>query len=287
MPKIATVIITFNRLAFLKEIIQAVRIQSRKPDAIIIINNSSSDGTEEWLSYENELIVIKQPNVGSSGGQYTGFKEAFDRGFDYVWTMDDDVVPATNCLETLLKYSDDNTIVTPLRFSTDGSPFLNDAINYNLTNPLSSIWKDIYNSDNYKEEYTEAVGITFEGPLIHRNIIERIGFPEFNFFIYGDDTEYFIRAWRAGCKIRIINQARMNRKLPAPDLKANWSWKNYYIIRNIIAIDKIHGNLAVRIIRPFGYLLKWILRAKSFNDIGTVFKAFVDGYFYKKTSIRK
>jgi GT2 family glycosyltransferase len=281
MQTVAAIVITFNRLAFLNEIIDAIRQQSRKPDAIFIINNSSTDGTDEWLNQQSDLTIIRQENSGSSGGQFTGFKAVFDAGYDWIWTMDDDVVPAQNSLEILLQDFDENTIRSPLRYTIDGEPFLNDAINYNLTNPFSSIWIDIIGESDLKNKFTEAIGITFEGPLIHRSIVEKIGFPERNFFIFADDTEFFIRAWKAGFRTVIINQAKFQRKLPVLNTLSEFSWKTYYQIRNIIAIDVLHGTLPVRIIRPIGYLIVWLLRCKKAGDIWTVLRAFFDGYFYR------
>jgi GT2 family glycosyltransferase len=281
MIKVASVVITFNRINFLKEIIDAIRDQTRKPDAIIVVNNSSSDGTLEWLSQQDDLIVVTQDNVGSSGGQYTGIKKAYDLGFDWIWTMDDDVVPDEKCLEILFDDEEESIIRTPLRFTPDGSPFENDALTYNLTNPFRSIWNDVLSKDLLNESKIPAVGITFEGPLFHRSLVEKIGLPEKKIFIFGDDTEFFIRAWKTGWKIFVYRDAKLNRKLnPETDL-TKFTWKTYYMIRNIIAIDVLHGNLAVRLIRPFGYLLRWLNRAKTPDDKKIVWKAFVDGYFYK------
>ncbi len=284
MQTIAAVVITFNRITFLQEIINAIRNQSRKPDAIIVVNNSSSDGTLEWLIKQDDLIVITQDNVGSSGGQFTGIKKAYDLGFDWIWTMDDDVVPDPKCLETLCDTNDELIIRTPLRYTPDGIPFENDALTYNLTNPFRSIWNDILSIESLNESKIQAIGITFEGPLFHRSLVEKIGYPEKKIFIFGDDTEFFIRAWKAGWKTFIYRDARLDRKLYADTDPTNFTWKTYYIIRNIIAIDVLHGNVGVRLIRPFGYLIRWLNRAKTTDGRKLVWKAFKDGYFYKSSN---
>jgi GT2 family glycosyltransferase len=279
--KVAAIIITYNRLTLLKEAIEALRNQTRKADAIIVVNNSSSDGTSEWLAEQSDLAVITQPNFGSSGGQYTGFKYAFEHGYDWLWVMDDDVEAASDCLEKLMDDPDENLIRTPLRYTTSGGPFFNDTITFNLSNPFKSIWNEIFSKKHLSLERIPATGITFEGPLIHRNIVEKIGYPEKKFFIYADDSEYFIRAAKAGAKIEIFRDARFNRKLDykAPDKL--FDWKTYYVIRNIIAIDVLHGSPIVRLIRPFGYLISWLKRSANIKDIKIVFKAFLDGYFYR------
>ena len=282
---VAAVVITFNRLGFLKEIVGALKNQTRKPDKIIIVNNSSTDGTTEWLSEQFDLYVVVQDNVGSSGGQHTGMKTAFERGFDWIWVMDDDVVPEPDCLGVLLKDLDEDTIRAPLRFTNEGKPFLNDAISYNLKNPFRSVWNNVVCEQDLNKKYIPAVGLTFEGPLINRKVIEKIGLPEFNFFIYGDDTEYFIRASRNGFKSVVATDARSHRKLPAVPQNKGYDWKQYYYIRNIIAIDVLHGSKPVRWIRPWGYFVTWLFRSRSFKELKITIKAFLGGYFYKSSKL--
>ncbi len=278
---IAAVIVTYNRLDFLKELVQSIRSQSRKPDEIIIINNSSSDGTAEWLAEQGDLTTVTQDNVGGAGGQFTGIFTAYLNEHDYIWIMDDDVLPASDCLKKLENYSAENRICAPLRYTIEGRPFLNDAVEYDLEHPFRGFWKGIITEDMLKNEWVNAVGLTFEGPLFHRSVVEKAGLPEKKFFIYGDDTEYFIRASKAGFEIGVVTDARMDRRLPSSVPENEFTWKHYYIVRNLIAIHVLHGNLPVRIIRPWIYLLKWLKRARTPKKMKTVFKAFFDGYFYK------
>lgn len=279
--KIAAVIVTFNRLELLQKTIKSIREQSVPVDSIIVVNNGSTDGTLEWLENQSDLVIITQSNLGCSGGQHTGLKYAFDKGYDWFWIMDDDVVAENDCLEKLITADCDCDIKAPLRYSREGSVFFNDAISYNLTNPFKSFWAEIISEKHLKSEIVPAVGITFEGPLIHRNVIEKIGLPDKNFFIYADDTEYFIRADRAGFRICIVKSAKMYRLLQPANYKQNFDWKYYYIIRNIIIIQRLYGNFFVRLLRPLFYVLRWLFRCKSIKQVRTTFRAFIDALRYK------
>lgn len=276
---VAAVVITYNRLELLKEVITALKNQSKKIDKIIVVNNSSNDGTKEWLEQQDEIHLINQENLGSSGGQYTGIKTAYNLGYDWIWTMDDDIVPDIKCLENLLNYPGDYLIKAPLRYDSNLNPFLNDAVSYNFTNPFRSIWNRIINTKDVSNEIIEAIGITFEGPLIHRSVIEKIGFPNPNFFIFADDTEFFVRANRAGFISIIVTSSKLYRKIDLPKNIYQFTWKTFYIIRNLIWLDRIFGKWFVRLIRPFGYMIVWIFRSRSISEFNTVIKAFISGYF--------
>jgi len=53
--------------------------------------------------------------------------------------MDDDVVPAVNCLEILMKFAKKDMLVAPQKIAVDGSIFCYDIVSINLSNPFKSI----------------------------------------------------------------------------------------------------------------------------------------------------
>ena len=279
--KIIALVVTYNRLELFKKTIEGLRNQTRKPNQILVVNNSSTDGTDLWLSEQTDLKVITQPNIGSSGGQYTGSKEAMKENPDWIWLMDDDVIPTEYCLENLIKFAGENKIIAPLRQTPNGDVFLNDTIIFNLNNPFKSIWTRILSKNDLENDLIAADGITFEGPMIHKDVFLKIGYPEKNFFIYGDDSEFFIRAKKSGFNSFIAVKALLKRQLEAPLNEHIFTWKHFFMIRNIIVIDLLHASIIVKLLRPWGYLITWLKRAKSKEDFKAVIQGFISAYFYK------
>lgn len=283
MSKIAACIVTYNRLNLLKPLIESIKNQSIKPDRIYVVNNASTDGTQEWLCAQKDLYVISQDNLGGAGGQYTATKTAYNDGFDYIWIMDDDVLPDQKCLEFMLKHIDGNKILAPMRYM-DNKPYINDCLEFNLSNPFKSIWKKIISYKDLDNKLIKAEGITFEGPLFPRSAFEKCGFPEKEFFIYADDSELFIRMNKLGFPSYIVTDAILNRMLIPTQPETVFSWKTYYVIRNIIAVDILHAKNRVKYLRPWFYLLSWLTRCRSVKNIKTTLKAFYDGINYKSSN---
>lgn len=280
--KVAAVVVTYNRLELLKKVIDGLRNQTYKLDKIIVVNNASTDGTSQWLSSQGDLEIINQDNLGSSGGQYSGSVFAYQNGYDWIWQMDDDVVADKYCLENLFKFADENLVVVPKRIAANGEVFYNDTKVLNMTNPFKSIWSSIVSEKDFEnKELIYAEGITYEGPLFHKSVFKRVGFAEKKFFIIGDDTEYAIRLKNNFIKTAIVNSAVFYRQLPVAENGYKFDWKTYHVIKNLIAMDVLHGSFWVRWLRPFGYTLTWLTRCKNFNDVKTVLKALKDTYFYK------
>lgn len=279
--KVTAAVVTYNRLDLLKKVIEGLREQTYKIDNIIIINNSSTDGTEDWLSLQKDLTVLKQANLGSSGGQYRAFKEAASSDCDLVWIMDDDVVPEKDCLEKLVEFYKPGLVLFPLRLYKDKRPYLNDCIELNLTNPFRHIWKRVVSEEDLANATIEVQGPTFEGPLFAKELISKVGLPEKKFFIFADDTEYFIRAQRAGYKMVLVRDANLIRMIDPPKLLSEFNWKSYYSIRNLVVIDKMYGTVLVKLLRPIAYTFLFLKYSRSFDDMKTTFKAIWAGLKYR------
>ncbi len=291
MEKIFAVVVTYNRLELLKRNIDALR-QNQPIERIIVINNGSSDGTEQWLAEQADLCVITQENVGGSGGFYRGIQEACALGADWVWCMDDDVFPRPDCLEQLLKYAEDPTvgILVPQRL-IDGEVFATEFRAFNMTNPFTSTNVGKL-KHNLPTEATDIAGATFEGPFIRRTLIDQMGLPNRDLFIFYDDTDYCLRSLLAGYKNRYIPSAKMDKhRFFADD---SWGekqlkkkWKRFYQIRNASYLNHHYGrNWGVRYLRGFqvmaGYVLMALFtapfsKAWAWSDIPRLWRAYRDG----------
>lgn len=78
--KIDAVVVTYNRKALLIECVEAILKQKYAVDKLIIIDNASTDGTEEELKKieilnRNDVVYKKlEKNIGGAGGFYEGIK---------------------------------------------------------------------------------------------------------------------------------------------------------------------------------------------------------------------
>lgn len=288
---IIAVVVTFNRQELLKKNIQCLR-QNKPISSIVVINNGSTDGTKEWLDAQTDLTVIHQDNVGGSGGFYTGIDYAYKAGADWIWCMDDDVFPRADCLEKLLKEATDKHIgiLAPRRLM-EGKIFCHDFQAYNLSNPFSSMYKQKLSKQEVNKP-TEIQGTAFEGPFIRREVVEKIGLPNKDLFIFCDDTDYCLRTVLAGFKMLYVPHALMDKeKFFSND---SWSernrkkkWKRYYQIRNSAYLNHHYGyNWGVKYIRGFinvfGYIATAFFtapfsKAWQWKEIPSLWEAYQDG----------
>lgn len=289
--KITAVVVTFNRLELLKQGIECLRKQ-QKLTGIIVVNNGSTDGTREWLDAQPGLLVVHQDNVGGSGGFYTGIERAYSEGADWIWCMDDDVFPRPDCLDRLLPYTDrpEVGILSPRRL-LEGKVFTHEFRHFNFTNPVGSLHGRKLAKQQVNQA-TEIVGADFEGPFISRRVVEKIGLPNRELFIFCDDTDYCLRAHLAGFKLLYIPEALMNKhKFFSNDTWTSRNrkkkWKRYYQVRNEAYLNHRYGrNFGVRYLRSFigvaGYIIPALLsmpftEAWQWKDLSMLWTAYQDG----------
>lgn len=271
--QVVAVVVTYNRLSLLQRVVVSLRNQSYKLDKILIVNNGSTDGTKEWLDGQFGLTVIHQENVGGSGGFHRGIQEASKEDCDWIWCMDDDVFPREKCLETLLSVAEKQEnvgIVCPHRLMS-GKTFVGEAKTLNLSNPLKDMHNDmLLATDVENHEVVSIVGMAFEGPLIRKEVVSRVGLPNKDLFILYDDTDYSYRAVLAGYKVLVVRDALMDKydfqsKSSYREDKIKNKWKLAYHIRNTAYFGHRYGkNVWVRNYAAVSFLLH-MYAAITFN----------------------
>jgi rhamnopyranosyl-N-acetylglucosaminyl-diphospho-decaprenol beta-1,3/1,4-galactofuranosyltransferase len=243
MEKVIAVVVTYNRVTLLSECITALRNQTRKPDAILIVNNGSTDTTEQWLQQQPDIHFINQKNVGSSGGFSSGINWAYKNGYSWIWCMDDDGYPKEDALDNLLQ-------------ADDGTLRLYNCAVVNKENKKDFVGKtaDYKTIDDVKENIIKGIGHPFNGTMLHRRIVERVGVPQPKFFLWGDETEYYYRIIKQN-EIPVCTVASSIHYHPASAFtyKQDWdyksTWKMYFYVRNRLFIHKAKfSNKAVALI---------------------------------------
>jgi len=107
-PRVAAVVVTYNRRDLLLESLAAVLAQTRAPDKVIVVDNASEDGTAAAVRdrFPSVHLAELRRNSGGAGGFAGGMALALADGADLIWLMDDDTVPEPGALSALLRARD-------------------------------------------------------------------------------------------------------------------------------------------------------------------------------------
>ncbi|WP_300682150.1 glycosyltransferase family 2 protein [Nocardioides sp.] len=250
---VAIVVVTYNRADLLEQMLLGLGRLERPADAVIVVNNASSDHTAEVLAASTlaGLQVITSPdNLGGAGGFRRGMEEAWRGGYDRIWLMDDDVVPAPDCLTVLLAADED--CLMAVREGTRGDLAEYAALRFDLTNPLAIKPKTASVVSTYPDrasmpERVALENVAFEGFMVRRSVVAEIGLPDAGFFIFYDDVDYALRARATGRTIWGLRDARLIRQIDFSQQHDLAGWKGFYMYRNLFVVHFRYGtNVLVR-----------------------------------------
>ena len=245
------VIVTYNRKELLLRCVQQCLAQDGEP-TVLIFDNHSNDGTKEYLNEQgilsNERVryFFAKKNLGGAGGFSRGMQLAYEQGFDYIWMMDDDGYPVdTDCLRTSLDLSieigSDKAIINALVTAEDHETLSFSTGGFKTRGEMISVFGDKAMLDKISP---------FNGTLVSKEIISKIGFPRSDFFIKGDETEYTYRAKSKG--IQLVTSIKSDFFHPLMSSQTvrlfcltirnveESYWKEYYRARNYVYIYKTY-----------------------------------------------
>ncbi len=251
---VAIVVVTYNRADMLRGLLDGLTKLDQPADAVIVVNNASTDHTAQVLAeaVTPNLQVIDSPeNLGGAGGFHLGTKAAVEQGWDRLYLIDDDVVPAHDCLEVLLAQDED--CLFSVREDRNGELIELAALKFDLRNPLAIKPKtaavmDTYPTRDAMPERVPVENVAFEGFMIRRTVLEEIGLPDPSYFIFYDDVDLAIRARRSGRTIWAVRDAVLVRQLDFSQQHDLAGWKGFYMYRNLFVVHLRYGeNVLVRL----------------------------------------
>jgi rhamnopyranosyl-N-acetylglucosaminyl-diphospho-decaprenol beta-1,3/1,4-galactofuranosyltransferase len=199
-PRVIAVVVTYNRRDLLLEALAAVVAQTRPADAVIVVDNASTDGAAAAVRGQFPSVRVAElaTNTGGAGGFACGIALALDASADLIWLMDDDTVPEPGALQALLEARERHpaypahppALIASRVVWTDGRAH---PMNTPRAKPFAG---------RAEREAAAAAGCvpirsaSFVSVLVDAGICRERGLPEADYFLWNDDFEFTTRMLR-------------------------------------------------------------------------------------------
>lgn len=287
LNRTAAIVLTNNRRELLRKCIERLLAQENASCDVLIVDNASSDGTKSMVASAFNLPQIKYfdtgSNLGSAGGFQYGVEWAVKLGYEYLWIMDDDVLPDLTALYEFEKADkelkgDWGFLSSAAYWSVDGS-----LCKANIQKKtLFSFLKE----EDYEQKYIPVLMASFASLYIRADVVKKVGLPLSEYFIYTDDYEYTSRI--SGYYKGYVVSASTVRHAMKENKKADFAieeesriYRYNYLYRNDVHCYKQYGFIGwIYIIFKDCYTCLNILKNSENNKLGkirVVVKGFREG----------
>ncbi|GAB3385053.1 glycosyltransferase [Humibacter soli] len=279
--RIVAVVVAYNRRELLLECVDALAAQTRALDAIVVVDNASTDGSGDAVATahpEVDLLPLTV-NTGGAGGFAVGIEHAISaQHADLIWVMDDDTIPTPTALQALLDARaaarETPAILGSRVVWTDG---LDHPMNTPRRKPLASAAE--------RRDAAAAGGVpvrssSFVSMLVDAAAIREDGLPIAEYFIWNDDFEFSARTLRERRGLFVPSSVVLHKTKARADTDADPGERFYYEVRNKIWLFRASPALAWYE-RPL-YLAatgrRWLRTYRRSSDRATIARTFRSGW---------
>ncbi len=201
------------------ECLRSLRAISFTNYKVLVVDNASSDGSVEAISREfpDVSIVVNSTNLRFAGGNNAGIRVAMERGAEYVVCLNNDTTVDPIFLSELVK----SALLSPgVGMVGPKIYFYADPKRLWYAGGKIEWWKGWISHIGVREidtgQYDRQVPtgyITGCCLMVKREVIERVGMFDEAYFIYGEDTDWCVRAARGGYTLLYVPTAKVWHKL--------------------------------------------------------------------------
>jgi len=222
---------------------------------IIILHYQSRKNTKECLkSLENldypnfEIVVIDndKKNRGFAGGNNLGIKQALKKGTDYILLLNNDItISQPDFLKKLVEVGESDKkvgILGPVIYKGQEIHFAGGKVNWLYTKGRHITKSKVKSQKSKVVDY-----ITGACLLIRREVIEKIGLMDEDYFLYCEDVDWCLKARRRGFECRVVLESRINHKVSSSAKTESFSYI-YYHYRNGLLLAKRNAPFFIKIL---------------------------------------
>lgn len=270
MPLVISVILNTNRREDTLECLRSLDRSDYSRHQALVLDNGSTDGSVEAITAEfpDVDIISLQNNRGYAGNNNVGIQAAMDRGADWVFVLNEDVVISEDAISSLIREAENDPhvgILGPMVYHHDSPEVIQSAGGI-----LGPNWSASHRGENEVDQgqYAESEQVDWISGcaiLVRRAVIEEVGSLDERFFYYWEETEWCTRARAEGWEILFVPSARIWHKGVQQDYHPSAN-TTYYWARNWLLFLSTH-NAPIRaktftLQRLLRTLVSWTLKPR-------------------------
>lgn len=254
-PYVICVILNTNRREDTLECLASLQGSTYENHLQMVLDNRSTDGSVEAIRsrFPAAQIIQLADNLGYAGNNNVGIRRALAQDADWVFVLNEDTVLAPDCLTKLVEVGESDPqigIVGPMVYHYD-EPDIIQSAGGRLGRGWESLHLAVDEPDQGQFVQPHPVDwVSGCGIMVRGAVIQQVGAIDERYFYYWEETEWCLRAGRAGWRIMHVPQAKLWHKGVQRDHRPQPS-VTYYATRNqLLTLAKHHAP-------PIAWALAW------------------------------
>lgn len=235
-PKISIIILNYNGSAITLKCLESLSKIAYKNVETIVVDNGSSDNSKENIqrTFPEVKIIRNLTNTGYAEGNNIGYRAA--KG-ELILFLNNDTLVEKNFLKPLVKALLSNKkqgAVQPKIMNFPHAQII-DSIGSYITSTGFLYHFGHNKKDEKKYNFSEEI-FSMKGAcmLFKKEVLEKTGLFDHNYFAYFEETDLCQRVWLAGYRISYIPDSRIFHIGGETSKKMNYSFINYHSYKNRI-----------------------------------------------------
>lgn len=248
MSKLGIVTVTYNGRSVLPDFVRCLKAQTHDDFVVYVVDNHSTDGSAdeaERLLLEAGLthqIVRNDANRGVARANNQGIRLALEQGCGRVVIANNDIEFAADTFARVARMpADPKVLIAPLIVFHDAPDVIWSAgghVSWLRGVPRTRGYRRRERSRFSKPGYTGHAATCFL--VVPAQVFGDIGLMDEDFFVYLDDSDFVVRAVRAGCRILFTPEPVIHHKVSVSTGGADSPFTIQQIAKNTILF--LHKN---------------------------------------------
>jgi GT2 family glycosyltransferase len=273
-PSVTSVILNWNNAVDTIECLESVSRMSYSNCRTLVVDNASTDQSVAQIraAWPNVEVLELGRNLGYAEGNNAGIRHALKDSPKYIFILNNDTLVSSDVVTRLVQVMEGDSrigMAGPKIYCTDPADRVFAEGSFVLWNRGSIEHRGMFQGDTPSHAVVEPVDFLVGcGILVRRDLIERIGLLDANYYLNYEDVEWAVRARRAGFYVLYVPTAVMWHKVSAT-LGRGSAANTYYMTRNALAFFWRNGpgiarwTATVRIVlRTMRTVVAWTIKSE-------------------------
>lgn len=223
-----------NRWQYLEKVVERIINMPEVRNMVIIDNGATYDLKEkvhDTFNLKKDIVIVVNQKVGGSAeGFYQAIKNSRTMSGEYLMILDDDNLPEKDIFKNLncdyknVNSSDKDVIafyrdryfkdIFDKNLSYSKGRFENSYCKFSIKN---KIFKNRCAIKLVDSNFSKVIYSQYSGLLLRKEILDVVGYPNRDYFLYVDDTDFTYRLTQSGYTVLAYKNGKIN------DLEKSWS----------------------------------------------------------------